>query len=169
MQKADRAGSRFRPTPDRVLSSFPVLHLLTLLRGKHTRVFMKYSQSIGVAAALLLVGASFLPWAYFPDLQKEFTGFFSEHNAYGRPGKVFIFLSAIAIVLFLIPRVWAKRANLMVGALTFAFGIKCFLLFGACYRGICPEKRVGLFLVVILPAIMTLAAILPDLKLKEKS
>jgi hypothetical protein len=129
---------------------------------------MKYSQWIGITAALLTVAVCFLPWAYFPDLGKEFTGFFSERNAYGRPGKVFVILCTIAIVFYLIPRVWAKRANLMVGALIFAFAIKCLLLYGACYRGLCPEKRLGLYLVVFFPAIMMLATILPDLKLKEK-
>jgi len=52
---------------------------------------MKYSQWIGVIAALLLIGACFMPWAYFPDLDKEFTGFFSQGNIYGKPGKVIIF------------------------------------------------------------------------------
>src|SRR5690606_960231 len=41
---------------------------------------MKYSQWIGVAASLLLVAACFLPWTWHPDLNKEFTGFFSENN-----------------------------------------------------------------------------------------
>jgi hypothetical protein len=129
---------------------------------------VKNSQWIGIAAALLLIGACFLPWAYFPDLQKDFTGFFSEKNTYGRPGKVFVFLSSIAIIFFLIPKIWAKRANIFVGALTIAFGIKCFLLFTACYKGICPEKKLGIFLVLIASAIMTLAAILPDVKLKDR-
>ncbi|MES1159401.1 MAG: hypothetical protein ABUM51_01470 [Bacteroidota bacterium] len=129
---------------------------------------MKNSQWIGIAAALLLIGACFLPWAYFPDLQKDFTGFFSEKNTYGRPGKVFVFLSALAIIFFLIPKIWAKRANIFVGALTIAFGIKCFLLFTACYKGICPDKKIGIFLVLIASATMTLAAVLPDIKLKDR-
>lgn len=129
---------------------------------------MKNSQWIGIAAALLLIGACFLPWAYFPDLQKDFTGFFSEKNTYGRPGKIFIFLGTIAITLFLIPKIWAKRTNIFVGAITIAFGIKCFLLFTACYKGICPDKKLGIFLVLIASAIMTLAAILPDIKLKDR-
>lgn len=129
---------------------------------------MKNSQWIGIAAALLLIGACFLPWAYFPDLQKDFTGFFSERNAYGKPGKVFVFLCALAIILFLIPRIWAKRINIFVSALTVAFSVKCYILFTACYKGICPDKKIGLFLVLIASALMTLSAILPDTKLKEQ-
>jgi len=130
---------------------------------------VKNSQWIGIAAAVLLIGACFLPWAYFPDLQKDFTGFFSEKNAYGRPGKVFVFLSVIAIILFLTPKIWAKRTNIFVGALTIAFAVKCYILFTACYKGICPDRKPGIFLVLIASALMTLAAVLPDTKLKERS
>ena len=130
---------------------------------------MKYSQWIGIAAALLLIGACYLPWAYFPDLQKDFTGFFSENNAYGRPGKIFVFLCSIAIILFLIPRVWAKRANIFVGALTLAFSIKCFILYTACYRGICPDKRIGIFLILLASILMIGAAVLPNTRLKNET
>jgi hypothetical protein len=130
---------------------------------------MKYSQWIGVAAGLLLIAACFLPWAYYPDLQKNFTGFFSEKNMYGRPGKVLVFLSVLSIILFLVPRVWAKRSNMLLGAIIVSFSIKSYILFTACYKGICPDKKEGIILILVAPAIMTLAAILPDLKLREKT
>jgi amino acid permease len=129
---------------------------------------MKYSQSIGIGAALLLIAACFLPWAYYPDIQKDFTGFFSEQNAYGRPGKLLVALCLLAIVFFLIPKVWAKRANIFLGAVILAFSIKSYILFTACYRGTCPDKQPGIFLVVIAPLIMIAAAILPNMKLKSR-
>lgn len=127
---------------------------------------MKYSQWIGIAAVLLLIGACYLPWAYYPDLQKEFTGFFSEGNVYGRPGKVFMVLGIVQILLFLIPRVWAKRANLLVSAITISFAIKSYILYTACYRGICPDKKAGIFLMVAAPVIMLVAALLVDLPVR---
>jgi len=128
---------------------------------------MKYSQWIGVAASLLLIAACFLPWAYYPDLQKNFTGFFSELNRYGRPGKVLVFLAVLALILFLTPRIWAKRTNMLLGAVILAFSIRSYIVFTACYRGICPDKKEGIFLILIAPVIMTLSAILADTKLKE--
>ncbi|HEV3412921.1 MAG TPA: hypothetical protein VG101_10595 [Puia sp.] len=129
---------------------------------------MKYSQWIGIAAALLLAAASFMPWAYFPQLGKEFTGFFSEQNRYGRPGKVLIFFSIAMMVLFAIPKVWAKRTNIVLAVFNIAYALRCYILFTACYCGGCPEKRTGIFLVVGAAAIMVVAALLPDTPVKQE-
>lgn len=128
---------------------------------------MKYSQWTGIVAALLIIAACFMPWAYFPDLGKDFTGFFSEKNIYGRPGKVLIFFSVIEIVLFAIPKVWAKRANILVSALTIAFAAKSYILYTSCYGGLCPDKRVGIFLMLGATLITLIAALVPDLPIKE--
>jgi hypothetical protein len=130
---------------------------------------MKNSQWIGIAAVVLVAVASFMPWAYFPDLQKDFTGFFSEQNRYGRPGKVLIALGVIEVVFFLLPKVWAKRANIFVSAVGFAWGVKSYILYGACYRGTCPERRIGIFLVLAGTLIILVASFLPRLELKEET
>ena len=128
---------------------------------------MKYSKWIGVTACLLLIAACFIPWAWYPDLQKDFNGFFSEEGRYGRPGKILVFFSVVCMILFLIPRLWAKRFNLLFGTLSLAWGIRCYFVYTACYLGICPEKKLGIFLVVVAPLIITVAAVLPDMKLKK--
>ena len=127
---------------------------------------MRYSQWIGVLAAVVLVVACFLPWTYHPDLNKNFTGFFSERNIYGKPGKVFVFFAAMAIIFYLIPRLWAKRWNLAICALTVAFALKSFIVFSGCYSGICPTKKAGLWLMLISAVAMMVMAVLPDITLK---
>jgi hypothetical protein len=129
---------------------------------------MKYFNTVGIAASCLLIMACFLPWTYYPDLNKTFTGFFSEGNAYGKPGKVFIFLSVLAIIFFIVPKIWAKRANMLVGALILAYGIKTYILFTSCYRGDCPNKKEGIFMILLLPIIMIIATLIPDLNLKKE-
>lgn len=130
---------------------------------------MKYSQWIGIAASLILVAACFLPWTYHPDLHKNFTGFFSENNVYGKPGRVFIFFAIVAIIFFITPRVWAKRWNFLVTGIATAFAIRSFIMFSGCYRGICPEKLAGLWIMLIAAIVMLVMAILPDIKLKKSS
>lgn len=129
---------------------------------------MKYSQWIGIAAAVVLVIACFLPWTFHPDLNKNFTGFFSENNDYGKPGKVFTVFAIVAIIFFLIPRIWAKRWNLLVGALTVAFAIKSFIVFSGCYRGICPAKLAGLWIMLLSAVAVLVMTLLPDMKVIER-
>jgi len=126
---------------------------------------MKHSQKIGIAAAVLLVIACFLPWTFHPDLNKTFNGFFSEGDNYGKPGKTFIVLTILAVIFYLVPKVWAKRWNLLITALTVAYAIKSFILFSGCYRGICPEKKMGLWLMLIASVIMIAMAVFPDTSL----
>ena len=126
---------------------------------------MKHSQKIGIAAAVLLVIACFLPWTFHSDLNKTFNGFFSEGDNYGKPGKTFIVLTVLAVIFYLVPKVWAKRWNLLITALTLAYAIKSFILFSGCYRGICPEKKMGLWLMLIASAIMIAMAVFPDTSL----
>lgn len=129
---------------------------------------MRYSQWIGIAAAITLMASGFLHWAWYPDLQQYFTGFYSEKNLYGKPGKVFIFFAAIAIIFYLLPKIWAKRWNILVCALTLAYAIKSFIGFSGCYRGICPQRQVGIWIMLSSAAIMMLAALLPDMKVEKK-
>ncbi len=128
---------------------------------------MKYSKWIGLLAAMALIISCFLPWAYYPDIDKTFTGFFSEKNQYGKPGKVFVCLAVLMMVLFLLPKVWAKRINIFIGVLVVAFAIKTYILFTACYRGNCPHAETGLYIVMIASLILLIASVLPDLELKK--
>ncbi|WP_133055260.1 hypothetical protein [Niastella koreensis] len=129
---------------------------------------MKYSQWIGIAASILLVIAGFLPWTYHPDLNKNFTGFFTENNVYGKPGYVFVWMSIITIVFFAIQRVWAKRWNMFICALVLAYAIKSFIMYSGCYRGICPDKLAGLWIMLVSAALMMAMALFPDMKLNEE-
>jgi hypothetical protein len=129
---------------------------------------MKYSQWIGVAAAIVLVIACSLPWTYHPDLDKNFTGFFSQNNIYGKPGYAFIVLSVIASVFFLIQKVWAKRANMFFCAIVVSYAIKSFIVFSGCYKGICPDKKAGLWIMLLAAIGMLVMTLFPDMKLKQE-
>ena len=123
---------------------------------------------IGLSACITLIIACFIPWTYYPDIDKTFTGFFSQANAYGKPGKAIIFFSVLSIILFIIPKIWAKRFNVLVTAISIAYCVRCYVLFTTCVGGVCPEKKVGVFLIVICSAIMLVSSLLPDLKLKDE-
>ena len=129
---------------------------------------MKLAPYFGIAAALLLVLFCFTPWAYYPDIQQNFTGFYSKGNNYGKPGKTFIFLSILSIAFFLIPTLWAKRANQFTGVLIFSYGLKTYLLFAACYLGICPQTKIGLYGMLISSIFILICSLLSRAPIKSE-
>jgi hypothetical protein len=64
---------------------------------------------------------------------------------------------------------WLKRTALLAGGLNVAYGIKNFLLFGSCYLGYCPEKKFGLFLMLLATIIIFLMSFFPDGADKKKA
>jgi hypothetical protein len=128
---------------------------------------LKYAPYAGISAALLLILFCFFPWAYYPDLQQNFTGFYSIQNNYGRPGIAFVFLSAISIILFGIARLWSRRVNQFVAVLIFAFALKTYSLFAACYKGICPQVKAGLVGVLVFSFIILISSLLSKANLKS--
>ena len=61
-----------------------------------------------------------------------------------------------------IKHLWFKRSSLLVGGLNVAYAIKNFLIFGSCYRGYCPEKEFGLYLMLFSSIIIFVMAFLPE-------
>ena len=120
---------------------------------------MKYAHYTGIAAALLLIVCCFIPWAFYPDLQQNFDGFYSQQNQYGKPGKTFVFLAVVSIVLFLIPKLGAKRVNQFVNVVIFAYALKNYFIYAACYQGTCPQIRVGLVGMMLFSTLMLLSSL----------
>ncbi|MEI9934845.1 MAG: hypothetical protein WDM71_08340 [Ferruginibacter sp.] len=124
---------------------------------------------IGLAACITLIVCCFLPWTYYADIDKTFTGFFSEQNEYGKPGVFLVALATISFIFILLPKLWAKRANLFLCALCVGYSIKTYILCTSCYNTFCPEKKAGIYIMLFSTFAMMLSAVFPDFKLEEKS
>lgn len=129
---------------------------------------MKYSQQIGILLCLLLIGSCYLPWAFIPGLNFEATGMNSQRLNYGRPGMMHIILSVVNVVLFLIPRIGAKRVNLFATAINFAWAIRNFTIFSTCAAGDCPIRRAGLYLSLGAAFGVFVMSMLPTVKVKRE-
>jgi hypothetical protein len=130
---------------------------------------VRYSKWISLFAFVLLLVACFLPWTYHADVNQDFTGFYSAKNIYGKPAKLLLIFAGITTLCAFVPVLWMKRTALLVGGLNVAYGIKNFLLFGSCYLGYCPEKKIGLFIMLIATILIFLMSFFPDGKVKVKS
>ena len=125
---------------------------------------MKYYKWIGWCASVLLIASCFIPWTYYADLDKNFTGFFSEQNIYGKPAILFIFFAFASALLIYLDKVWAKRTHIFVAALNIGYLIKTYILFTSCYNAYCPEKKFGLYLLVLSSVVLMIVSIFPDMK-----
>ena len=129
---------------------------------------MKYYKLVGISACILLIVSCFLPWTYYGDLDKTFTGFYTEQNIYGKPGKVFIFLAICSAILIIVNKIWAKRTLIFLAALNIGYLIKTYVLFTTCCSTVCPVKLWGLYLLIFSSVMLAVVSVLPNLKLDEK-
>ena len=127
---------------------------------------MKYNKWIGMAACILLIAVCFMPWTYHADVQKNFTGFFSQNDAYGKPGKFFVFFSIIAFGLIVLQKVWAQRIHLFFAGVMLAYAIKTYILYTSCYNAYCPDKKAGIFLMLGLTLVIFVSSLFPDIKIE---
>jgi hypothetical protein len=132
-------------------------------------IVMKNYKLIGFIACLVLAISCFLPWAYYPDLHKSFTGFFSEQNVYGKPGKVFLFFAIVSVVLIFIDKIWAKRTLIFLAALNIGYLIRTYIIFMTCYKAFCPQKQYGLYLLIISCIVLLAVSFFPDFKVDIKN
>jgi len=128
---------------------------------------MKYYKPLGFLASIVLVISCFLPWAYYPDLQKSFTGFFTEQNMYGKPGMVFVFFAVASVILIFINKIWAKRTLIFFAALNAGYLLKTYVIYTSCYRGYCPDKQYGIYLLIISCVTLLVVSFFPDLKVTD--
>ncbi|MEO8111662.1 MAG: hypothetical protein ABI594_16570 [Ginsengibacter sp.] len=128
---------------------------------------MRFYKIIGFAAAAIMIISCFVPWAYYADIGKSFNGFFSEKNMYGKPGMFIMFFAVMSIVLIYLNKIWAKRLHIILSAINIGYLIRIYILFTSCYNAYCPEKRAGLYLLIISSVVMMVVSLLPDMKIAD--
>ena len=129
---------------------------------------MKYSNYIGIVFALCCIYVCYAPWVYIPTIQTVVTGMHAPNTNFGHPGLLNIILSVIAIVMFSIPTIWAKRTNIFVTTFNVAWAFRSFLFVTHCELGECPEKKWGIYALMIISALILVMALLPKMNIEVK-
>lgn len=129
--------------------------------------FMRIMNLIGIAAAAISVYACFQPWVIIPEPYIVITGVDASGTNYGKPGYFNLVMTAFFVFFTIVPRVWAKRANLLVVALNIAWTIRNFFLIAQCEAGVCPQKKEGLYLVFFAAIVMLVTAVFPSVRLRD--
>ena len=131
-------------------------------------LFMRYMKWIGLLAVILLVVSCFLPWVIIPSKNIIVSGVDSTGTNFGKPGYTHFVLSVFFIIFHFIPKLWAKRVNLLIVALNIAWAIRNYFIISMCREGDCLTKQIGLWLVLAASILMLIAALFPDIELKEE-
>jgi hypothetical protein len=129
-------------------------------------VFMKYSQVIGIIASLSIIGICYMPWVFIPQLNITLSGvnvYVSKNLYLGKPIKFYLFFLCIMIIFFALPKIWVKRTNVFLGAIVLGYSIYNYLLYTLCREGVCPEKKTGIYLLVISALIVQLMTLFPKI------
>ena len=129
---------------------------------------MKYSQYIGIVACLVVLTCSFLPWSIVVSEHITISGFDTTGTRFGRPGLFLNFFTALAMLLFAIPTIWAKRTNIFIGALVFAWSIRNYILVSTCLMGECPVKQPALYVLVTASFVVMIMTLLPKINTFKK-
>jgi hypothetical protein len=129
---------------------------------------MKYSKWIGLVAAVLVIVSCYMVWIDVPSVSLEIGGMHSSGKQnYGRPGLLNLIMAVMAILFFLLPYIFAKRANIFIGAFNIAWSMRNFILLSKCYGGDCPIRKTGLYLLMGASLVLMVMTFLPDLEIGQ--
>ncbi len=131
---------------------------------------MKYSQQIGIIAALLVIFSCFLPWIEVPgthQILNGLNGYVNSNITFGTQLKGHGFFCALSLALFLINKVWAKLFNIFFCFANLSWAIKNIVLFVSCRSGECPVVRFGLYLLIVSSVVLMIMSLLPKIKVSS--
>ncbi|WP_276503705.1 hypothetical protein [Terrimonas pollutisoli] len=126
---------------------------------------MRWMKWVGAGAALLLIIACFFTWIVVPSKNIVVSGVDATGTSFGKPGYFHLLFSFFFLLFSFIPKIWAKRTNLLVTALNLAWAMRNYFIISACRGGECPEKHVAFYLVIVASIIILVAALFPDIKI----
>lgn len=105
---------------------------------------------LAILTAAMVIIACFFPWVSVDSKNFMVGGFRSSaNNRFGEPGILQLSFCSICILLLLINRVWSIRTAFFIAAFNIAWALRNFVVLSACSGGLCPEKHVALYVLLI--------------------
>lgn len=125
---------------------------------------MQIFKWLGVAAAIALIVACYLPWVVIESKDLVISGVETTGTNFGKPGYFHMFFAGMYLLFVLINRVWSKRVNIFFSAFNTAWAVRNFAIISACSGGECPEKQAGLYVILISSLVMLAGVLLSGAK-----
>ena len=129
---------------------------------------MRYMKWIGLTAALVLVVSCFTPWVFIESANITVSGVNTAGTNFGKPGYFHFVLAAVFLFCTFVPRIWAKRLNLLITALNVGWAVRNIFILAACSGGECPVRKTGIWLMLLASLLMLVSALFPDMKVQQE-
>jgi hypothetical protein len=149
--------ARFRKLGDFVLPICPFKAFIYFY-------IMKHSQTIGILLCLALIYTTTQPFVIIESRHWVITGWNPAGSSFGQSGKFLSFFSVLSAIFFALPFIWAKRFNMVFGALMLSWSFRNYLILSTCQMGECPLKQWALYGCIILSGLILLMTFLPKIK-----
>ena len=118
---------------------------------------------------VLLFVAAYQPWMTIISKNITITGMNTTGSNFGKPALMNLIVSGISVIFFLSSSIMAKRANIFFCAFNIAWSIRNYVIVSMCRGGECPEKKLGLYVLMLAAIIIMLASLFPDVKIKAEA
>lgn len=115
----------------------------------------------------VVVASCFLPWMTIESRALTISGVNTAGTDYGKPAYFHFFWAGLYLVFLLMNKVWSRRAAMVFAAFNFAWAVRNFLLIPGCQMGECPERRVGLYLLLLSSLVLIFAGLFAPVKNQE--
>lgn len=96
----------------------------------------------------LLVASCYLPWMTIESRGIKINGVDTTGTTFGNPAYFHFFWVGLYFLFLLIDKVWSRRVAMVFAAFNFAWAVRNFLLIPTCQMGECPEREIGLYLLL---------------------
>lgn len=127
---------------------------------------MQIMKWLGVAVAIALIVACYMPWVVVESKDIVISGVDSTGTNFGKPGYFHLFFAGLYLLFVLINRLWSKRVNIFISAFNVAWALRNFAIISACSGGECPVKKAGLYVVLVSSILMLVSVLLSGAKEK---
>ncbi len=102
-----------------------------------------------IGAAIVLMVACFFPWVIIESKNIVVSGVEAEGTSFGKPGYMHLLMALLTIALLLFRNMITLRISIFLTAFNAAWSIRNYIVISSCYGGICPEKQLALYIVVV--------------------
>lgn len=102
-----------------------------------------------------------MPWMKLDEPAIMVSGVDTKGTNFGKPAYLHFILVAGVLVCTFIPKLGAKRANILFSALNLAWAFRNFGLITRCEGGVCPEKLAGIYIILITSIVILLTSFFP--------